>query len=149
MWNFVQEFSNENELQHYIVQNAVSIKRTEETESGKKVIYRCSKYRKYPECNLQVKVIFSCDGRMTISTSNEQNPDYHASTTRASSPIREIVMNAVVAGLSQIQTRRAIQHQYQGVVSNSQVTHLLNYYRSLAVPDVYSVYDIRSWCHEH
>ena len=26
---------------------------------------------------------------------------------------------------------------------------LLNYYHSLAVPDVHSVDDIRSWCHEH
>ena len=86
---------------------------------------------------------------MTVSTSNEHNHAYRASTTRAPSPVREIVMNAVVAGLSQIQTRRAIQHQYQGVVSNSQVTNLLNYYCSLAVPDVYSVYDFRSWCHEH
>ena len=26
---------------------------------------------------------------------------------------------------------------------------LLNYYRSLVVPDVHLVDDIRSWCHEH
>ncbi|CAF3566286.1 unnamed protein product [Rotaria sp. Silwood1] len=54
-WNFVDKFSSEDELQSYIVQNTVSIKRTEEIEAGKKVIYRCSKYRKYPECDFQVK----------------------------------------------------------------------------------------------
>ena len=42
-----------------------------------------------------------------------------------------------------------MQYQYQGVISNSQVTSLLNYYRSFATPGVYSVDDIRSWCHEH
>jgi len=40
-WNFVDKFYSESELQSYIVQNAVSIKRTEEIEAGKKVIYRC------------------------------------------------------------------------------------------------------------
>ena len=140
MWNFPMKMN----FSTILYKISVSIKRTEEIESGKKVIYRCSKYRKYPECNFQVKVIFSCDGGMTVSTSNEHNHVYRASTTRAPSPVREIVMNVVVAGLSQIQTRRAIQHQYQDVVSNSQVTNLLNYYRSLAVPDVYSVYDFRS-----
>ncbi len=38
-WNFVDKFFNENEFQSYIVYNAVSIKRTEEIEAGKKVIY--------------------------------------------------------------------------------------------------------------
>ena len=146
-WNFVEKFFSKNELQSYIVQNAVSIKRTEEIEAGKKVIYRYSKYRKYPECDFQVKIIFSCDGGMTVSTSNEHNHAYRASTTRAPSPVREIVINAAAADLSQIQTRRAIQHQYQGVVSNSQITSLLNYHRSLTEPDVYSVDDFRSWCH--
>jgi hypothetical protein len=36
-WNFVDKFFNENEFQSYIVYNAVSIKRTEEIEAGKKV----------------------------------------------------------------------------------------------------------------
>ena len=75
-------------------------------------------YRKYPEYDFQVKVIFSCDEQMTVSTSNEPNHAYRASITRAPSPVREIVINATVASLSQIQTRRAIQHQYQDVVSN-------------------------------
>ncbi len=67
MWNFVDKFFSENELQSYIVQNAVSIKRTEEIEAGKKVIYRCSKYRKYPECDFQVKLIFSYDGGISFN----------------------------------------------------------------------------------
>ena len=40
------------------------------------------------------------------------NHAYHVSTTRAPSPVTEIVLNAAVAGLSQIQTRRAIQYKY-------------------------------------
>ena len=82
-WNFVDKFYGEGELQSYIVQNAVSIKRTEEIEAGKKVTYRCSKYKKYPECDFQVKVIFSCDGGIIVSTSNEHNHVHRASTTRA------------------------------------------------------------------
>ncbi|CAF1532580.1 unnamed protein product [Rotaria sp. Silwood1] len=134
-WNIVDKFFSENEFQSFIVQNAVSIKRTEEIEAGKKVIYRCSKYRKYPECDFQVKVIFSYDGGITVSTSNEHNHAHRASTTRAPSPVREIVINSVAAGLSYIQTHRAIEHQYEGVVSRSQLCSLLNYHRSLKLPD--------------
>jgi hypothetical protein len=61
-WNFVDKFYGEGELQSYIVQNTLSIKRTEEIEAGKKVIYRCSKYKMYPEYDFQVKVIFPSDG---------------------------------------------------------------------------------------
>ena len=85
---------NENEFQSYIVENAVSIKHIEEIESGKKFIDRCSKYRKYLQCDFQVKVIFSCDDETTVLTSNEYNHVYRASTTtRAPSPVREIVLN--------------------------------------------------------
>ena len=86
---------------------------------------------------------------MTVSTFNEHNHAYDASITRAPPPVRGIIINAAVAGPSQIQTRRAVQLQYQDIVSSPQVTSLLNYYRSLAVPEVYSVDDIRPWCHEH
>jgi hypothetical protein len=138
-WNFVDKFFDENEFQSYIVQNAVSIKRTEEIEAGKKVIYRCSKYRKYPECDFQVKAIFPDAGGITVSTSNAHNHAHRVSTTRAPSPVREIIINAAAAGLSQIQTRRAVQHQYQGVVLRTQLTSLLNYHRSLIVP-IHSYY---------
>ncbi|CAF3585627.1 unnamed protein product [Rotaria sp. Silwood1] len=70
-----------------------------------------------------------------ISTSNEHNHAHRASTTRAPSPVREIVINSVAAGLSYIQTHRAIEHQYEGVVSRSQLCSLLNYHRSLKLPD--------------
>jgi hypothetical protein len=113
-WNFVDKFYSEGKLQFYIVQNAVSIKRTEEIEAGKKAIYRCWKYKKYPECDFQVKVIFSCDDGIIVSTSNEHNHVHRASTTRALSPVRKIVIDSVAAGLSCIQTRRAIEHQYKG-----------------------------------
>ncbi|CAF1492750.1 unnamed protein product [Rotaria sp. Silwood1] len=79
-WNFVDKFSSEDELLSYIVQNTVSIKRTEEIEAGKKVIYRCSKYRKYPECDFQVKVIFSHDDGVTVSTSNEHDHAHQYAT---------------------------------------------------------------------
>ncbi|CAF1273625.1 unnamed protein product [Rotaria sordida] len=135
MWNFVDKFFRENELESYIVQNAVSMKRTEEIEAGKKVIYRCSKYRKYAECDFQVKVIFSGDGGITILTSNEHNHAYRASTTRAPSLVSEIVINSVAAGLSRIQMCRATEHQYKGVVSHSQLCNLLNYAdRLITVP---------------
>ncbi|CAF3581173.1 unnamed protein product [Rotaria sp. Silwood1] len=105
-WNFGDKFFSENELQSYIVQNAISKKRTEEIEAGKKVTYRCSKYRKYPECDFQVQVIFSYDGGLTVSTSNEHNHAHRASTIRAPSPVREIVINSVAAGLSCIQLNK-------------------------------------------
>jgi hypothetical protein len=148
-WNFVDKWFNENDLQSYLAENIVSVKRTEETANGKKIIYRCSKYRKYPECDYQVKVVSNYDGEITVSTSNSHNHDHRASTTRAPSPVRDIIKNAAAAGLTQSQTRRSIENQYKGVVSHSQLSSLLNYHRPLAIPDVYSIDDFRSWCHQH
>ncbi|CAF0908445.1 unnamed protein product [Adineta steineri] len=79
-WIFGQKFFGEGELQDYIVQNTVSVKRTEETRVGKKVTYRYSKYRKYPDCDFQLKVIFESDGGMTVLTCNEHNHAHHAPT---------------------------------------------------------------------
>ncbi|CAF3680264.1 unnamed protein product [Rotaria sp. Silwood1] len=86
-WNFGDKFFSETELQSYIVQNAISIKRTEEIEAGK-------------------KIIFSYDGGLTVSTSNEHNHAHRVSTIRAPSPVREIVINSVAAGLSCIQPNK-------------------------------------------
>ncbi|CAF0773536.1 unnamed protein product [Rotaria sordida] len=129
-WNFVDKLFGEDELQSYIIQNAIFITCTEEIEVGKKVIYRCSQYRKYPEHDFQVKVIFSYDDGITVSTSNEYHHAHRASTTRVLLPVREISINSVAASLSCIQTRRAIEHQYKGVVSRSPLCSLLNYHRS-------------------
>ena len=41
-WNFIEKFSNEHDLQLYISQNSMSIKRTVQTASGKTITYRCS-----------------------------------------------------------------------------------------------------------
>jgi len=103
----------------------------------------------YPECDFQVKVIFSCDGGIIVSTSNEHNHVHRASTTRAPSPVRKIVIDSVAAGLSCIQTRRAIEHQFKGVVSRSQLYSLLSYHRVLTLPDINFVDDFRSWRHQH
>jgi hypothetical protein len=46
--NFVDKFSNEDDLQLYISQNNVSVKRTVETAAGKTITYQCCNYRKYP-----------------------------------------------------------------------------------------------------
>jgi hypothetical protein len=78
------------------------------TKLGKTITYRWSKYRKYPDCDFQVKAILNDDGEIIVSTSNAHNHDHRASTTRAPSPVREIVKNSAAAGRSQGQTRRAM-----------------------------------------
>ena len=45
--------------------------------------------------------------------SDAENHDNHAPTTRVTSPIRDIVRNAVVAGFSQCGTHRAIRNHYE------------------------------------
>jgi hypothetical protein len=148
-WNFIEKFSNEHDLQLYISQNSMSIKRTVQTASGKTITYRCSKYRKHPDCDFQIKATFNSEVEIFVSTSNSHNHEHRATTTRAPSPVRHVVINAAAAGLSLTQTRRSVENQCKTRISNTQLTSLLNYHRALTVPDVYSADDFRSWCHEH
>ena len=90
-WNLVHTFFNVSDLQSYVAQNNVSVKRTELTTMGKKVTYRCSKYRKYPQCDFQVNVMFNDNGKIIVSTSGEHNHDCRAGTTRAPSSVQDIV----------------------------------------------------------
>jgi hypothetical protein len=103
-WNIVENFFNEDDLQSYLVQNDVSIKRRAETKTEKTITYRCSKYRKYPACDFQIKIILNDNDETTVLTSNAHNHDYRASTTRAAFPVRNIVKNAAAAGLTPGQT---------------------------------------------
>ena len=125
------------------------MKRKELIEDGTKITYRCSSYRKYPKCDFQIKAL-SCNNSnaITVSTSSAHNHDQRALTTRAPSPVRRIVINAVAARLTQSQTRRAIEHEYGGQVSRTQISSLLNYHRSLLSSNVYSIDDLRSCCHQ-
>jgi hypothetical protein len=148
-WNFFEKFFHENDVQSYLAQNSVCVKRTEETKTGKTITYRCSKYRKYPECDFQIKVTFNDNGEIAVSTSNTHCHDHRAATKRAPSPVRDIIKNAAAAGLTPVQARRSVHNQYGTDVSDVQVYSLLKYYRSITVPDVYSVDDFRSWCIEH
>ncbi|CAF4226759.1 unnamed protein product [Rotaria sp. Silwood2] len=93
-------------------------------------------------CNL----IFNDNVEIIVPTSNKHNHDHRATTTRVPLPVRDIVRHAAIVDLSQCQTRRTIQNQYEGTVSRLQITSLLNYHRS--IPDVYSVDDFRSCCYE-
>ena len=147
-WNLDDTFFKVSDLQSYVAQNNVSVKRTKLTTMGKKVTYRCSKYRKYPQCDFQVNVMLNDNGEIIVSTSGEHNHDCRAETTRAPSPVRDIVRNAVAIGLTESQTRRTIQRQYEGTISYSQIKSLLSYHRSVIKSDVYSVDDFRSWCHQ-
>ncbi|CAF2541815.1 unnamed protein product [Rotaria sp. Silwood2] len=147
-WNFVDKFFNDNDLQSVLAQNKVSVKCAEEAKAEKKITYKCSKYRKYPEYEFQMKVISDNYGEIMFSPSNTYNHDYRATKIRAPLPVRDIVRNAAAADLSQCQTRRGIQNQYEGIVSRSQITNLLKYYRSITTPDVYSVDDLQSCCNQ-
>jgi hypothetical protein len=149
MWNLVEEYLNEDDIRLYLMQNNVSVKRTAETKTGKTITYRCSKYRKYPKCDFQIKTILNDDGKTSIWTSNAHSHDCRCPTTRAASPIRDIVKNAAAAGLTPGQTRRAVQNQCDDRVSDLKLYNLLKYHRSTMMPDVHSVDDFRSWCSKH
>ncbi|CAF0775334.1 unnamed protein product [Didymodactylos carnosus] len=116
--NFV-EFSDENDMKSFIKQNNVSIKQTETIALGKKVTYRCTQARKYPECNFQIRVIYYNDEKIAVSTSSERNHDNCASITRTPLPVTDIVKTSVAAGLTQSQTCRAVQNEYTSDVPSS------------------------------
>ncbi|CAF4641180.1 unnamed protein product, partial [Didymodactylos carnosus] len=69
-----------------------------------------------------------------------------ADTTRAPSPVRDIILKSVATRLTQAQVKRAVQNEYNGPVSTAQVTNLLKYHRSLTRPSMYSVDYFRQWC---
>ena len=112
----------------------------------KEGIYQCTSYRKYPKYEFQVKAVF-CNNtnEITGSTSNIHDHDQSASTRRAPSPIRNIVINAVAARLTYTQTCRAIENQLVGHVSRTHISSLLNYHHSLSSSNIYSVNNLRIW----
>lgn len=97
-WNFGEKIFYDPDLQEYLLQNNVSVKRNKETKTGKTTTFRCSEYRKYPMCDFQMKTISSDNGEKRVLTSNAHNHDYRLPTTRAASTVREIVKQAAAAG---------------------------------------------------
>ena len=74
-----------------------------------------------------------------------RNHDQRTPTTRSPSPARNIVIGAVTAHLTQIQTNRAIENQFVAFVLRTQISNLLNYLLSLHSSNIYSaqmVHDI-------
>ncbi|CAF4530989.1 unnamed protein product, partial [Didymodactylos carnosus] len=108
-----EEFSDENDMKSFIKQNNVSIKRTETIALGKKVTYRCTQARKYPECDFQTRVIYYNDKKIAVSTSSEHNHDNCGSTARVQSSVRDIIKRSVAAGLTQSQTRHVVQNEWR------------------------------------
>ena len=75
-WISTNKFFEKDVLKSYLSKNEVSVKLTEPIVNGKKVIYRCSSYRKYPKCEFQVKAVF-CNNtnEITVSRSNTHDHD--------------------------------------------------------------------------
>ncbi|CAF1151666.1 unnamed protein product [Didymodactylos carnosus] len=134
-------------LNEFIISNSVSKFRSEQVLAGIKLSYRCSSYKKYPDCDFQVQAIINSSQQIIVSTSSTHNHDNRLQSTRVPSPVRKIVQRAVVAKLTQSQVRLAIQNEQPQQVSPAQISSLLNYYHSLTRPSIYSVDDLRSWCH--
>ncbi|CAF0962143.1 unnamed protein product [Didymodactylos carnosus] len=82
-------------------------------------------------------------------SNSEHNHDNRASSTRAPSPVRDIVKKSVAAELTQSQTRRAIQNECTSDVPSTQISSLLKYRRSVSRPNVRSIDDFRVWCEQH
>ncbi|CAF4559125.1 unnamed protein product, partial [Didymodactylos carnosus] len=145
VWSFVNKYLQKDDLDVYLNHNKVSKFRTENVKDGIKVTYGCSSCRKYPECSFQVRVLFNSQNEI-VWTSNTHNHKKRADTTRAPSPVRDIVLKSVATRLTQAQVKRGVQNEYNGPVSTTQVTNLLKYHRSLTRSSMYSVDDFRQWC---
>ena len=148
-WIFTEKFFEEDALKSYVSQNEVSVKRTELIVNGEKSYIDIRLIEKIQKCEFQVKAVFcNSTNEIIISTSNTHDHDQRAPTTREPSPVRNIVINGVAARLIQTQTRREFENQFVGHVSRTQISSLLNYHRSLASSNIYSVNDLIVWCRE-
>ncbi|CAF0953592.1 unnamed protein product [Didymodactylos carnosus] len=96
--------------------------------------------------NYKIRAVLSSGNETCVFSSNTHNHSIRAQTTRAPSPVREIVLKSAAAKLSQTQIRLAVANEYNGQVSSSKVTSLLKYQRLLTLANVYSVHDFYQWC---
>ncbi|CAF0899343.1 unnamed protein product [Didymodactylos carnosus] len=90
-WSFINKYLQKDDLDAYLNHSKVSKFRTGNVKDGIKVTYRCSSCRKYPECSFQVRVLFNSQNETIVSTSDTHNHKKRADTTRAPSPVRDIV----------------------------------------------------------
>ncbi|CAF1028358.1 unnamed protein product [Didymodactylos carnosus] len=81
-WIFADRFLNRSDFHSYINDQNVSIKRTEQTNGGQKITYRCSECRKFPQCDFQTRCLMKDENEYIVSTSNTHNHSNRNATTR-------------------------------------------------------------------
>ncbi|CAF1038822.1 unnamed protein product [Didymodactylos carnosus] len=115
---------------------------SQQTSSGLKLLYRCSSYKKYPDCDFQIQATIDDFKQISVNTSKQHNHDARAASSRVPSHRGEIVKKSVVAKLTKSQARLTIQNEHSETVPSSQFTSLLLLHRSLSRPAIYSVDDL-------
>ncbi|CAF5161200.1 unnamed protein product [Rotaria magnacalcarata] len=68
-------------------------------------------------------------------------------TTRAPSPVRELVSNYVQCNLTEVQIKNLLfVNDSTASMPTNQLSNLINYARRKNNPEIFSVYDFNQWC---
>ncbi|CAF2574108.1 unnamed protein product [Rotaria sp. Silwood2] len=86
-----------------------------------------------------------------MSRNIHQHQQYERnSTTRLPSPIRKTVSKYVHCGLSQSQIKLSlIQDHPHSPIHETKLINLINYERRKNRREIFSVFDLKSWCDQH
>ncbi|CAF1627269.1 unnamed protein product, partial [Didymodactylos carnosus] len=55
LWHECSTCTTENDLKLFVREKNICTHRTEELTSGVSITYKCSEYRKYPQCRYQLR----------------------------------------------------------------------------------------------
>ena len=117
-----------------------------------KYSFKCSKYRKYPLCNYEIKATVPDDDptSITVMSRNTHKHEYRNETSRLPSPIRHAVSKYVHIGLTESQIRSTLLLDYPTLsVPPRKLSSLIQVERRKNRPKIFSVFDFREWCREH
>ncbi|CAF3037820.1 unnamed protein product [Rotaria socialis] len=130
----------------------VSKYRTSDLSSSTKYSYRCSNYRKYPLFKIEIQVYVDNNHLTEIKLmyKNVHCHEQRNTTTRAPSPVRELVSNYVQCNLTEVQIKSLLfVNDPTTSMPTNQLSNLINYARRKNNPEIFSVYDFNQWCINH
>ena len=130
-----------------VCQNLIS-----KLKSSTKYSFKCSKYRKYPLCNYEIRATVPDDDptSITMMLRNTHKHKFRNRKSHVPSPTRHSVSKCVHIGLSKSQIRSTLllDHPILAVPSRK-FTSLLQVERQKNCPKTCSTFDFRGRCREH
>ncbi|CAF1469288.1 unnamed protein product, partial [Didymodactylos carnosus] len=148
LWHECSTCTTENDLKVFVREKNVCTNRTEGLfTSGVSITYKCSEYRKYPQCPYQLKAK-QLDGKFTPFESELHDHSQRQENNRLKSPIRTAVQEMTHTGLTQGQIRKAVSGLHPNLTIDTKIKNVVQYTRQQTRTQIISVDDLQLWCKE-